>query len=517
MDLFSHPEQREIVIAIISVMFNYTFPFDKDVALALFRLYDRIVHKKAEIDRLRRDAEFQSNLTFPHFMDLSVLRQLFKLLEDEHGDYSGNYGIQLYAVTHARAVISELAELRLEMRADRLKRTITIGQLLFDSLTKVKWTEAPAGVKAAVPLLDMVTMALKQLFSFVVETYSDENVERFLQKAALIGPSQRIADSHVILLQKIKQYVRRDQMKSADNFCSIAEQTSLFGVFDDRFFRSIRKMLNSLIENTSPFAGRILHLAKFFAPQTDLEWLIETNSHAATKLKEQEVGGLSSVLLEIIEMIREYLDDINWAATNWIAQVREVQPEVLAVFSSKLAVYLSILKSICDELLEFNFKVFPATYYEAMIKFLNGYYQDTDRLLKQTLLIPDSVNEQLSDLVAQITSEFDSKVIQFTLANQLSSAKHSKSGSRQDKFDAVYVPKLYGRIDTVRATVRVLVEKKLLEEDIPDSFCRLRGTDVKLPASKKKKSREPEAEPEPQREAHQEEEDAQEDSIAEDD
>jgi hypothetical protein len=127
-------------------MFNHMFTADKDIALALFRLHDRITHKRMEIDRLRTEPPV-SALAFPHFMELSLLKQIFKSLLDEKGDHSGNDGIQFYALNHARAMITELKHLRLEMRAERFKRAMTLGELLFDSLAKVKWADAPDGSK----------------------------------------------------------------------------------------------------------------------------------------------------------------------------------------------------------------------------------------------------------------------------------------------------------------------------------------------------------------------------------
>jgi hypothetical protein len=55
------------------------FTADKDLALAPFRLYDRIV----QMDRLRKESP-KSTLTCPQFMEIS-------LLAEENGDDSGSH------------------------------------------------------------------------------------------------------------------------------------------------------------------------------------------------------------------------------------------------------------------------------------------------------------------------------------------------------------------------------------------------------------------------------------------
>jgi hypothetical protein len=153
-------------------------------------------------------------------------------------------------------------------------------------------------------------------------------------KTASIGSSRRRVESHTILLQTLKQFIRRGLVKCADNFKSISEQVALLATVDDRFFKSIleqvallatvddrffksmRKIVKRLIENDSPFAVRIFHLRRLFAPQTDLHWLLETNSIIAAKLREGAVGSFSLMLLDMIATVREYLPDIKWAASN---------------------------------------------------------------------------------------------------------------------------------------------------------------------------------------------------------
>jgi hypothetical protein len=136
---------------------------------------------------------------------------------------------------------------------------------------------------------------------------------------------------------------------------------------------------------------------------------------------------------------------------------------------------LAILQQICDELLGIDFKVLPPTDYESMVK--------------QNLQIPDAMNPQLTDFVAKITSEFDKSETHITLKNQRTGTKPGNSGLRKDKFDATYLPMLFGRIRTVRVTVKLLAEKGLLDDEIPNGFCRLSGTDLKLPLSRERRRR----------------------------
>jgi hypothetical protein len=105
----------ETLLAILSAMFNLKFPIDQDIVLAAFQLHGRLTIKKKEIERLRKDHELQANLIFPHFMNLSTRRELFTLTENDKRDWAGNYGVQLDVLIHARLVVSELADLRLEL------------------------------------------------------------------------------------------------------------------------------------------------------------------------------------------------------------------------------------------------------------------------------------------------------------------------------------------------------------------------------------------------------------------
>ena len=83
----------------------------------------------------------------------------------------------------------------------------------------------------------------------------------------------------------------------------------------------------------------------------------------------------------------------------------------------------------------------------------------------------------------------DEKVINFTINNQINSKSKHKGMSRQDKFDATYAPQLHFYIDKLRTLAKTLVEKKLLDDDILEGFCKLKGTDVKLPSNKGKKKK----------------------------
>jgi hypothetical protein len=489
MDIFGHPEERDIVTATVSVMFNHTFAADKDLALALFRLYDRIVHKRMEIERLRKES-LKSTLACPQFMEISLLKQLFKLLAEESGDYTGNYGIQFYALNHASEMIKNLRHLRLEMRPTRLKRTITLGELLFNSLDSVKWAEAPAGSKSPMSLPDILTRSIQKLGSFVVKTYSEEFIKEFLVKCSLITGGQQIADSHIRILQAIKLRIRRDDLKCAEHFCCFAEQLARFGIYDDKFFKAILKILRQQINQHAPFAGRVLRLARSFAPKPDLLWLVELNAEVVEKLREEDAGGLSSALIEVIATIGDYLADIKWAVLTWIPQVRAADPEEhdrAAAFAERFAMHLLRLEEITDNLFKLDFNAFPPAYYEAMIKFLNKFYQTVNKLVKQTLKIPEVWNDSLEQLLSAITSDLDEKGIQFAIQNQRQDPKSSKTVSRQGKFDATYIPKLYGQIDTLRAAVKTMVEKHLAGEEIAANFCHLTGTDLSLPGSHRKK------------------------------
>ncbi|OHS97326.1 hypothetical protein TRFO_36477 [Tritrichomonas foetus] len=487
MELFNHPDDRESVIAIISVLFNHTFTIDKDTALALFRLYERITHKKAEINRQRKD-ELKSELKFPYFMELNMLKELLKLLEQKNGDYFDNYGIQLYALEHAKEMINELPDLRLEMRSERLKRAMTLGQILYDSYENVHWTDPPAGFKTNASLPDILTTSLRQLFTFIFETYKDKYVEKFLKETAIIAPNEKIVNAHKLILQKIKQSVSAKNAKTADNFCAIAEMISLLSFYDFRNYQTVKKILTRLIQSNSPFAGRILRLARFYCPKDNFDWLFEITDIIVEKADEiDEASASSSALLEMIVTCSVYLDDIKWAIKVWIPQINAANPDESAKYSSKFSVFLMQIAEILEKLLQIDFKKFPPNYYESIIKFVNDFYNELNKLLKQTLLLQNTTNDALEGLVKKITSEFDEKIINFTIANQVNDGKSHKGISRQDRFDATQAPKLHFYIDKFRTTVKTMVEKKLLSEELLDSFCRLRGTDVKLPSSRKKK------------------------------
>lgn len=490
MDIFQHPDERECIITIISVLFNHSFLIDKDVALSLFRLYDRIIHKKAEIGKMRKD-ELKSELKFPRFMDLSVLEELFKKLEEENGDYSDNYGIQLYALENAKDMISELSVLRLEMRGERIKRVMTLGQILYDSYENVKWMESPAGFKTNLSLQDLLTTSLKQLFTFAFETYEEKYVKKFMQKMALIKPDEQISDANGLILKKIKWNLSHQYAKSVDNFCCIAEMVSMLSTKDITNFKTIKKMLTNLIRTNSPSSGRILKLARYYC-SFNLEWLGEFAQMIAEKAtlnegEEDNNSSYSPALLEVISTLGVYLDDIDWAVKIWLPQVNAENCENSKHFGEKISIFLLQMTEITEILIKIDFKPFPHNYYESFIKFVNEFYKMLNRLLKQTLDVPDSSNDALEGLVRKITSEFDEEVINFTIANQINQKTKYK---RHEKFDATYAPQLHFNIDRLRALVKTLVEKGLLIKNILEDFCKLRGTDVKFPKKMKKKKKE---------------------------
>ena len=145
---------------------------------------------------------------------------------------------------------------------------------------------------------------------------------------------------------------------------------------------------------------------------------------------------------------------------------------------------------MASKLLDINFKNYSPNYYESMVRFLNDLYKNVHKLLKQTLVMPETCNEALEDLIRDITSEFDGKVIQFTIRNQVSVSKHNKAASKQEKFDATYVPLLHFNVEKIRATAKTMIEKKLFEDDLTESYCRIRGMDIKFPNRSKKKDKE---------------------------
>lgn len=70
---------------------------------------------------------------------------------------------------------------------------------------------------------------------------------------------------------------------------------------------------------------------------------------------------------------------------------------------------------------QIDFKLFPPNYFESFVKF--EFYKMLNRLLKQTLEVSSSTNEALDSSVRKITSEFDKKVIDFTINNQVNHKK----------------------------------------------------------------------------------------------
>ncbi|KAH0787021.1 hypothetical protein GPJ56_009019 [Histomonas meleagridis] len=120
-------------------------------------------------------------------------------------------------------------------------------------------------------------------------------------------------------------------------------------------------------------------------------------------------------------------------------------------------------------------------------KFLNEYYKSINKLLEMTMVLPNSTNEVLSELIKEITSTFDDYVIRFTIKNQMNDKKVMKGISRQEKFDANYAPKLHYIIDKVRSTTKNLIHKKLLDEELLETYCSLKGTEIKIPMNNRKK------------------------------
>lgn len=488
LQIFINPDDRETVLAIISVMFNHTVLVDKDIALSLFTIYDRINHKKKEIEKVRKDNTLVSSLIFPHFMDVTLLKGVFKLLECENGDYVGNYGIQLYVLKKAKAMIDELNELRLEMRSERLKIVLKLGKLLFNAFDRVKWSEAPAGYKENDSLIDLLTTSFRDLFSFVFSTYKINVVEKFLQKTNLVAPDKHIQDAHLNLLRQIKVFVRNDQMKSASNFISIAEQIALIGHIEKKYYDTIDKLLTSQILKNSVHAGKIVHLARYYAPRTDFTWLIEKTQLLVGKLTD-ESARTSPALGEIISSLSVYLEDVMWMTTVWIPMINASNPDSSRVFVQKLSVYLSQLESITEELMKIDYTIFSASYYQSLFKFICKYYKLINILLKTVQANQHMANDGLSDLIRDITKNFDDKASQFSLKNQIKNEHHHKDAAKQDKFDSIYAPKLRFLIEKVRATVTIMIDKCVIDADISESFCKIRGTDVKLPASARHKKK----------------------------
>lgn len=490
MTIFENPELRESVIAIILVFFNNSFRIDKDIALSLFRLYDRINHKKQEIEKLNhKDNSFKTNLIFPHFMDINDIEELFKLFKVKNGDYSDNYGIQLYALEMIKKMIDELSNLRLEMIADRLNRAFTLGKILFDSLDNVKWSEPPAGIKSNLSLLEILTKCCNQLISFVFETYDKNCFKRFLQETGLISKKQNISDSQSIFIDKIKQNIRTS-LKCAEYFNQISEKISLYSTYDNKIFEKINKIANQLIHSNSPFAGNILHLASYFAPTIDFQWLSKYSENIIERVNEEESGSLSSMLMELMLLMNTYLNEINTIINFWLPHIYTSNQDESQTFSGQIATYLEQIEGITKNILEINFQFFPQTYYETIVKLLNEFYKTINKFLLMTLTLPESTNENLNELMKEITSNFDENNYQFISSiNEVKKIKKSKYVSIIEKFNATNIPMLCYIIDKVRSTTKTLVHKKLLDQEIIDNFCELKGLNVSIPKSNKKKSK----------------------------
>ena len=519
MEIFQHPDHREIVIAIIYVLFNHIFKIDKDIALSLFRLYDRILCKKTEIDKMRK-GDLKSKLKFPHFMELKTLKELFKLLEKEDGDYSDNYGIQLYALETATSMINELPTLKLELRSSRFKRVVTLGQILFRGYYHIKWSNPPAGYKTNESLKDIAANSLKNLFVFLFYTYSDKNIMQFLQKISIINPKESISDVNSFLINSFKSALSSDSMKQINNLCDIAELVSFKSPYDANAYKQVKKEVLTLINSKPNIAGKFFRIVRYYCPKQDLSWIDDFFLSIIERIRDNNEENVTSLsFLEVIHIINIYLDDISWAIKIWIPQLysffciqelhksndndndnddndnnseeeqkqkQKQENPILPKFSSIFSILLLKILTFMREILSVQFNRLPPNYYEAFIKLVIEFYNELTKLAKETLLIPKSKNDTFIELIQKITTEFDKEIIDFTIASR-PKEKNSRGVTRQDKFEASSIPKLIYAIDMFRTSIKILSEKKIIDEDIPGEFCIINSAEVVIDSQKKKK------------------------------
>ena len=539
MKIISKPEERDILIATLAVLFNYAIIHEKDheVALNLFNTYDRIIHKVQESEKLRKDTQLRSTFQFKFSLNTDLLVRLFAILRSDDEDFSRHYGIQLYTLERAQSIIKEVPVLRVEYRIRRLQLAMQLGKMTIDALDKVKWCDAPSGMKQNQSLQEILTENFKKLFQFVFSTYDKETVVMFLVNCSLMTQDQTILAAENNLFKSVKYFLASSQAKCADNFCQVLESLSLFDQSDSKFFEKITKLMNKVIQQNKSQSHKLIRLARYFSPAAQLNWLKEASQIIVNRLVDEE-SSTSAPLHELIQTITSLTNEIQWSITNWISKVNSENSEKSAEITQHICDYLNDIAHVGSNLMDVDFTRFQIKYYEDIVKFIIEYLAVMNKLLKKVEEVPNSSNESLSNVIRYVTSEFGDKVAKFTLKSQ--NPADNEKNARQNDFDAKTAPKIIYNLEKLMVETSKLIDKKLLDPDIKDTFCHIKGTDVKMSSRSKKKQEkidpEPEPEPDPEPEsdnrngeeedtediqngqqANDEDEDEDDDSIREDD
>lgn len=497
MKVLTHPLERDIIAATLAVMFNYAIRNDEQMALSLFNTLDRLNHKIAESERLRKDTALRSSYTFRFSINVDLLKTLFKLLQGDNQEITKHYGIQLYTLERCREIIKEIPCLRLEYRIKRLRLALDLGEMTIDAIDKVKWCEPPSGLKNPQNLMEMLTDNFKKLFIFVFETYDRQTVERFLEQSHILTPGKGIGSAQRSLFSSFKGFINGNEAKCAENYVVILEKLAMFDDSDAKFFESITKMLSKqIIKNAQSY--KIIRLARAFSPGAKLDWLKSAADSVVERLAD-EAGTTSAPLHEIISCVTGLSSDVSFGL-SWIPKAYAANHERGSEISSEFSQYLTDIGAIGAKLMEVDYSQFNMKYYEEIVKFIKDYVKVINKLIKQTLDIPETASESLNELLSFSTSTFGDVAAKFLLKSQ--SSTEAAKNARQAEFDAKHAPLLIFELEKMLVGTSKLISKKCIE-DISGEFCRIRGAEVKVMHTQRKKKKkverieeEPEQEPE---------------------
>jgi len=486
MALMAKPENRDILFATLSVLFNFLVIHDQSLALTVFSHYDRVMFKRIELDQIRKDNSLKSAYHFRSGININFLSQVFDLLVNDHR-YQNNFGIQLYAFRQLLAAVEDVPSLRLEFRLARLQLSMELGRIILDGIEKIKICDPPSGFKGPQSLIEILTNALKKLIVFVIETYDEKTVIAFLKSVSMISENERISDGHKYVFRSIKKHINSNQAKCVEHFCSISETLSLLDPADSKFFASILKLLRRMILSNSFFAGKILRLARAFSPSIEISWLCEVATQIKERLIDEENGVNCTSLNELIDTLSKLIQESEWVVSIWIPRSHEKDPDQSPQLSSKLAIFLRKIGEATEELIDLNFLVLQQSNYEKFVKYLVDYLKSINHYAKKTDSLRNTMNDEFQELVRFVVSSFGNRVSQIAL--KAHNTKEKKANKRDD-IDSKIAPELIFQLESLQATTKSMIENKIIDPSLRDDFCKIQGADFKMKFRNKKEKKE---------------------------
>lgn len=483
MDLISNIENKDIILHTISILFNYSLRSGYDDCINIYNTYEKLAYKFSESEKNKKST-LKSPFNYKHPINLDLIEKLFKKIDVGGEDFSRNYGVQLYTLRIAEHIIHEIPYLRLNYRSERLDIIFKMGKFLMDSIVNIKWYEPSSGFKNPINLYELTTDMYKNLFLYVFGTYSADIVKRFLTESLLIDENGTFNDAQNNFYNILKEPSYQNRAKCFDNLSRVLERLSYLGTLNAKLYSRITKLFNRQLQEGKVTAGKVLKLSFYFSESSSISWLKETTNEIVQTLNDEDTHSSSSIK-EVILYLGSVLTDFEWAINNWIGKVAQRNLDQSSSISSKISIFLLDIGNILNILISVNYNFLQIRCYEEFVKHLKEYLHVVHTLLKKTSAYPSSGSDELNELVKFVTSSFGSEVSNFNIKTQ--GTFNREKINKKEEIDSKHTHYIIYNLENIFVETEKLIKQDVIDPSIKESFCKIRGTDVRLKKSKKKK------------------------------